>query len=332
MRKLLVFICVMFCFCCFVSAQENAQESAQDSVETEEKSEEEQGDFRNFFVPDLSFQALQIGEKDGVFSPSASLRYIRTKKDGVESSQPDSLMVAASYTPNIFTAGLGKDNVRYLHSLSMMGSVGFGKNNLLVLVSSDGEVLFSDIRTIFGGLLYTHEFFKNDSFSLSLGAGLVVGDLGIKIRGVNIYVIPLPMFSLSYSSDILDASLSLLGLNLTLFPKKMFRFEGQCAITRFDSIRNLTFDCKLVYYPLHNTEAGDFLAVAAGVMNEETSFSLRDKDKYGWQYYCVYGEVDASLVRIKAGYHFNGKNLLDDEPVSDLHKGFFASIQAMYFF
>ena len=56
MRKLLVFICVMFCFCCFVSAQE----SAQDSVETEEKSEEEQGDFRNFFVPDLSFQAQQM--------------------------------------------------------------------------------------------------------------------------------------------------------------------------------------------------------------------------------------------------------------------------------
>jgi len=328
MRKLFFCFCIISCFCCFVSAQETAQ----DSAESEGKEDKDQGDFRNFFVPDLSFQALQIGEEDWVFSPSASLRYIRTKKAGVKSSQPDSIVASVSYTPNIFTSGLGDDNVKYLHSLSLMGSTGFGKNNLLALVSSNGEVLFSDIRTLFGGLLYTREIFKKKSFSLSLGAGLVVGDLGIKIRGVSIYFFPLPMFSLSYSSDILNASLSLMGLNLTLFPKKMFRFEGQCGITRFDSIRDLTFDCKLVYYPMHNTGAGDFLAVAAGVMNEKASFSLRDKEKYGWQYYCVYGEVDASLVQIKAGYNFNGRNMLDDEPVSDLHKGFFASIKAMYFF
>ena len=339
MKRVFVFVGIIFFACTLVNAQENVSENLEESVqvadESQEKNEEEKKDFRNFIIPSLDFNVLQIGEKDFCFSPVASLQFMRIKNSEVISSQPDSILLSASYAPTIFNNGIGDDEVKMLHSLSFVGSVGFNKNLLMALVSSNGEIPFSDIRSVIGGLLYSRDLIKTDKLSFSLGAGIVFGDFDLNIKGFDIYVIPLPLFSLNYYSNICDLSLSLMGppsFRFTFFPKKMFRFKGSLGIMNFDSIRDLTFDFAFVCYPLNKTSAGDFLSIALGIMNDETSFVLKDKKEYGWQHYSVYAELDASLVSFKAGYNFNGKNLIDEEAVSDLYKGIFATIHAMYFF
>ena len=124
-------------------------------------------------------------------------------------------------------------------------------------------------------------------------------------------------------------------LNVVLLPKSMFRFNGKLGVTGFSSVRDISFDCALVYYPLFNSEnegIKEFLSVSAGVMNQASSFTLKDKKSFGYQCYSVYGEVNASFVSVRCGYNFDGKMLVDKEINSDMYKGMFATIQAMFMF
>ena len=161
-------------------------------------------------------------------------------------------------------------------------------------------------------------------------------DLGLTIGGVDIYVIPLPIFSFSYTSEIFNGSCSFMGapsISAVLFPKAMFRLKGECGVAGFNSIRDITFDCAVAYYPLKNTKAGDFLSVSAGIQNKHTGFATKDpRKKYSYQYYGAYGEINASFISLRAGYNFDGKLRVKDKDDVDLHKGIFASVQAMYMF
>ncbi len=345
MKKLFLLFIGLILFCAGISAHEELSENTEsaetssrvnkEEVVTESENKKIFKDFQNHIVPVLSFQTLQVDEKDFVFTPSATLQFIRTKTPGVKSAQPDSIGIAASYGQSIFTKGIGPEKVKNIHSISLMGSVGFGKNAITLMASNGGQVLFNDISDVSGGFLYTRQLLKNSSLSLSFGGGIVVADLGLKIAGYKIYALPLPVFSFSYTSKYFYGSCSFMGtpgLSIVLFPKAMFRLKGECGISGFKSIRDLTFDCALVYYPLKNTSSGDFLSISAGIMNKKSSFGLKNKDKYSWQYYCVYGELNASVVTLKAGYNFDGKVYKNNEIFSDLQKGLFASIQAMYMF
>ncbi len=341
-KLFLLFICSAV-FCAAISAQEASSEiEKESSTENNTESSINMGenekpvkDFQNHIVPMLGFQTLQIAEKDFILSPSATLQFVRTKTPGVKSAQPDSIGIAANYGQSIFTKGIEPDDVKLFHSVSFMGSVGFGKNSITMMLANGGQVLFDDITAITGGLIYSRQFIKNSAFSLNLGAGIIVADLGIKIGNYMIYAMPLPVFSFAYTSKYFYGSCSFMGtpsLSMVLFPQAMFRLKCSCEMTGFSSIRDLGFDCAIAYYPLKNTSAGDFLSISAGVMNKKTSFKLKNKDKHAWQYYCAYGEINASIISLRAGYNFDGKAYKNNEIVSDLQKGLFASIQAMYMF
>ena len=322
MKKILLTIVTLCSLCAYAVSQDDAEK-------------ETQKDFQNHIVPVLGFQALQTDEKDFLFTPTAAVQFMRTKSEGVESAQPDTVVAAASYSQLISTVGYGVDEIKNLHSLSLMGNIGFGKNLITAMFSNSGKQLFSNNSTFTGGLMYTRELINNDSFNFRLGLGVMAGDFNLKIAGYYIYVIPLPVFSLSYTSEYFNSSLSMMGLpslSMTLFPKSYVRVEGQCGIAGFSSIRDLTFDCALAYHPFAKKAGGDFLSFSAGVMNQQSSFTPDKNERNTFQYYSVYGEINASIIVLRGGYNFNGKKIHNDEVVSDLHKGVFASIQAMYMF
>ena len=284
-------------------------------------------------VPMLGFQMLQTDEKDFVLSPSAALQYMCV--ENLEDPSSDGLVLAAGYALNHHMQALGPESVKNTHSINLFGSYTFGKNNFVGIVNSEGEIPFSSIQAVNGGVMYTRQLVKTDNISFVFGAGIIVGDLGLKIKDLNIYCLPLPVFSFNYKNDIVDASVSLLGLpslSLTLFPEAMVRFKGSCGLAGLKSVRDITFDCALVYYPFLKTKTKDMIYISAGIMNTVSNTVLRDKIKYGFQYYSVYGEVSATLVTLRCGYNYNGTNRIDDETVSSLYKGFFGSLTAMYMF
>ena len=316
----------MSLLCALLSAQENAEALSNQAA---------QKDFRNNFVPVLGFKALQTDEKDFIFTPNVAAQFMRIKSKGVESAQPDSIVAAASYSQLISTKGYGENEIKNLHDLSLMGNIGFGKNLITAMFSINGKQLFSSNSTLTGGLMYTRELINNNSWNFKLGLGVLAGDFGLKVAGYYIYVIPLPVFSLSYTSEYFNSSLSMMGLpslSMTLFPKSIVRVKGQCGIGGFSSIRDLTFDCALAYYPFAKKAGGDFLSFSAGVMNQKTGFNPYATEKNTFQYYSAYGEINASFLVLRGGYNFNGKKQHNNEAAEDMHKGFFASIQAMYMF
>lgn len=330
MRKILPFIAILCFFCLPVMAEEVEAAEAVEAVEAAPVKA-----FQNHLVPVLGFSLLQTAEKDFVLSPSVNLQYIRVKTPGVESHQPDAVVISGGYSQNYFTAGLGPDSVKRLHNISLMGNLSFGKNSFVGMLSSGGEVPFSSINTVSGALMYMRQLVDNEHIAFSLGGGIMVGDFGIKIKDFNIYVLPLPVFNFSYTNDYFYGSIGMTGMpgiNITLFPKAMFRLNGMLSTAGFKSARDIIFDCSLAYYPLLKTSAKDFLSFSAGVSNSVTSYKLKDKKSYGYQFYSVYGQINASLVNLKAGYNFDGKKLTDGEAVGDMYKGLFASVQAMYMF
>ena len=318
---------ILLCLCCaFLSAQNEPEAESDSKV---------QKDFQNNILTMAGFQSLQTAEKDFVFTPSVNLQYMRMKNEGVISSQPDFLVIGAGYSLDHFTKGLGPDKVDNLHNCNLMSNFGWGKNSFTAMVASGGEVPFSSIHNITGGLMYSREFISTDKLSFAFGGGIMAGDFGLSIGDFNIYVLPLPILSFSYQNDYVAAGIAMMGLpavQLILFPKSMFRFNGSCSLSGFDSIRDLTFDCALACYPLINTKAKDFLSVSAGVMNTSSSHKLKDNTAYGYQYYTAYGEINATFVTFRCGYNFDGKVLVDSKPVADMYKGVFASVQAMFMF
>lgn len=330
MKKYLLVLLSMFVVCAFAGAQE-----VSDAQQEVEAAEEIKKPFQNHLLTMAGFSALQTDEKDFILSPSANLQFMHIKNEGVESKQPDAIVIGAGYSLDHYTQGLGPDEVDTFHNVNLMGNVVAGKNSFIAMVASGGEIPFSSIKTITAGLMYTRQLVKTDNLSFTAGFGIMAGDLGLKIKNYNIYCIPLPLFSFNYQNDIFAGGISVMGLpslSLTLFPKSMFRFRGNCGVSGFKSIRNLTFDTALVCYPLLNTKAGELVSISAGVMNTAKSSLLKDKTKYAYQYYSAYGEISATFVTLRAGYNFDGKKYFNDDEVGDMYKGLFATVQAMFMF
>lgn len=306
---------------------------SQEESETETEIEKIEEKSRNLFIPTISFKMLQIDEKDFVLSPSGNFQYMRIKGKDSQSKGPDMIGAGLSYSLDHFTQGLGPRDVKNIHGCSAMLNLRTGKNSFMGMLASTGELPFSSVKTLAGALLYTRQFIKTENKSFTGGLGLVVGDFDVSFKGMDIYFFPLPVFSFNYKNDIFAASISVMGppaFKLTLFPEAMFRFEGSLGLIGFKSIRDLGFDCALVCYPFIKNQTKDMISFAAGVMNTSRGFVLKDKSKYSFQYYSVYGEINATFASLQCGYIFYGKKLIEKEIVGDMYKGLFASLNLMF--
>lgn len=325
MKKLLFLIIIFSQIFTFAFSQEESE------TETEIEKIEEKA--RNLFIPTISFKMLQIDEKDFVLSPSANFQYMRMKGKNSLSKGPDMLAVGLSYSLEHFTKGLGSRDVKNIHGCSAMLNIRAGKNSFMGMLASTGELPFSSVKTLAGALLYTRQFVKTENKSFTGGLGLVVGDFDINFKGMDIYFFALPVFSFNYKNDIFSTAISVMGppsFRLTLFPEAMFRFEGSLGLIGFKSLRDIGFNCALAYYPFIKTKTKDMISFAAGIMNTSRGFVLKDKSKYSFQYYSVYGEINATFAALQCGYIFDGKKLIEKEIAGDMYKGMFASLNLMF--
>ena len=284
---------------------------------------------QNHFIPLAGMKYVQTDSDDYLLSPSGGLQYMRIMPE----SRVFSLAANSSY--NYYHRGFGEDGVKSFHGVSLMSSYNSGKNSFTAMIGSQGEVPFSDIKTVSGALIYCRQIVQNDNFTFIFGGGLVAADFDLTINDFDLYVLPVPVFSLGYKNSWLNSSLSFMGaptLHIVLFPNAMFRFDGTAALAGVKSARDISFDCALKVYPFINTKAGELVGFSAGVMNSSDSFILKNKDEYGLQYYCAYGEVSATFITLRCGYNFNGVKLLNKEITDDLYNGIYASASAMLYF
>ena len=57
--------------------------------------------------------------------------------------------------------------------------------------------------------MYGRQLVKTDTLTLTLGGGLAATDTGIKIKGANIFVVPMPMVYFNYSGEINATAISI---------------------------------------------------------------------------------------------------------------------------
>lgn len=304
MKKLLSIVLLGYFICCSLFAEVNV-------------------------IPFAGCKYLQTAEEDYLLSPSAGIQIMSVVSDsGV-------LSTSANYSMNYYNRGFGEEKVKYLHGINLTGSYNWDKNGVTVVLGSNGEVPFSDIKTMMGLALYTRQIVKTESFSFVFGGGIMAGDLDRSIRGVNIYAIPFPVFSLNYHNDFVATSLAFMGepsFSLELFPKSIVRFDGKVSLVGFDSVKDIAFDCAIRAYPFNNTALGEIISIAAGVLNTKETYKLANKDEYGFQYYSAYGELNATFLTLRCGYNFNGSKIFNKEVKGDMYNGIFASVSAMFFF
>lgn len=318
MKKIITII--MFCLCGFLYAEDaNA-----DKAESDEKPQTQ-----NHIISLAGIEYLQTDEDQALLSPSAGLQFMRIMP------QTGLFTLAANYSLDYYKAGFGADSVKDFHGISLMGNYNAGKNTFMAMLASQGQQPFSDWKTLTGVFLYNRQLVKNDSFSFILGGGLVIGAFDLKIKDFEVFVLPLPVFSLTYNNYWFKGSLAFMGapsLQVTLFPSSFLRFDGSLSLTGIDSARNIAFDCALKCYPFVNKSLGEALSFSAGLKRAEKTCRLKNKDEYKFNYLSAYGEINATFISLRCGYNFDGVKLVNKEVTGPLYNGIFASANAMLFF
>ncbi len=295
-------------------------------------------DFEFNVIPTLKFEMLQLGEGNYLFSPSGSLQLMWTKNEESDSTAPEKITGKVSYSQDIFSKGIEGYDEKQFHGLGLFGKVVCGKNSFLLKLDGRGANPFESYKNFEGLLMYGRQLVKTDTLTLTLGGGLAATDTGIKIKGANIFVVPMPMVYFNYSGEIIATEFEFIGLpslRFTLLPHKMFRINGNCSLAGFDLPTDLRFDCALSCYPLKEGPMKDYLSFSAGISNNVSKFRIDADNSLKHQYYCAYGEINVTAISIRAGYAFGGKQILSadgEKSKRDYKGGFYAAIQGMYKF
>ena len=149
MKKIIILLLLISFFSGLLTAQEDeGNMELQESQLSQEAqtSQDSQKIAQTHFIPSAGFQALQIEEKDFVFTPSAGLQFVRSKNRLVESKHPDLIAAGINYSQNYCTTGLGPQRIKQIHGCSLMGSLANKKDSFVGMLASSGEVPFSHIK------------------------------------------------------------------------------------------------------------------------------------------------------------------------------------------
>lgn len=277
-------------------------------------------------IPMVDFEALQLKEDNYLFSPSGTLMFKYHKAEEDTSNKPDVIAGNISYGQDIISEGIEGHEENQFHKLGAFGKVGFGKNTFLLKVTGRGAHPFDSYKNFEGLLFYSRELIKTDSMTFVAGGGLAATDTGIVIGDIDIFMVPLPMIYFAYKNQIIDTEMEWTGLpviNLTLFPKNMFRVRTSAALAGFDLPTDFQWDCALCCYPFRNEPFNELVSVSAGMASNVKKLRINEENSLKYQYYCAYGELSITALTVRAGYAFGGKNY---------DRGFYATVSGMYKF
>ena len=292
---------------------------------------QEEKEFTINVIPVVEFSMLQIEDSNFIYSPSATLQFVRTKNENSNSRGPDKIAGYASYAQDII------EKMQF-HSMGAFGKVVTEKNSFLGKIDIRGAKPFESYKNLEGVLMYGRELVKNDSVTFTVGGGIAATNTGIKIGEIDLFVIPMPMLYFAYSGKIISSEIEWIGLpsvRFVLLPEKMFRLQGSCSLAGLDLPSDLRFDCALCCYPVANGFLKDLFYISAGISNNINKFRIDLKNSIKYQYYCAYGEISITALTIRAGYAFGGKQTFtvnEEKYSSKYNGGIFAAIQGMYKF
>ena len=148
----------------------------------------------------------------------------------------------------------------------------------------------------------------------------------------------MPLVRVNYHTDWLDTKFEFItspNLSFTLAPRDRVRLTGDFRMDQFRDARDLIYEVALEYRPYsEQKEQGDFAGVSIGFKNDNYgAFKLGNEgedESLEVHYNSLFAAIDVSVLKITAGYAFDGRSLYRETQKQDMGEGFFISVQAMY--
>ncbi|PLX93965.1 MAG: hypothetical protein C0619_03795 [Desulfuromonas sp.] len=214
-----------------------------------------------------------------------------------------------------------------------------GRHQYLGIFKSESDQPVSGgINTYQTAAVYGYEVIDKPDLSLVLGGGIAVGNFGVETSdGENWPLIPVPLVRVNYHTDWLDTRFEFLTsptLSFTMAPKSRMRLNGDFRMDQSRDSRDLIYEVALEYRPYSEQDKrGDFAGVSIGVKNDNYgAFNLGNEgedETLEVHYNSIFAAVDVSVLKITAGYAFDGRALYRETQKQDLGEGLFLSVQAM---
>lgn len=280
--------------------------------------------------------------------PLVQVEYLSLSSQQIQSSSvglminSEDLIFTGLYTEHEFEEPLEYGFPSRYHSIDMLLDGKKGRHQYLGIYKSNSDQPVSgDINTYQAAAVYGYEMIKRQNLSLVLGGGLAVGNFGVETSdGENWPVIPVPLMRVNYHTDWLDTKFEFLtspNLSFTLAPKDRVRLSGDFRMDESRDSRDLIYEVSLEYRPYsEQNKRGDFAGVSIGFKNDNYgAFNLENEDEdetLEVHYKSLFAAVDVSVLKVTAGYAFDGRALYRESEKQDLGEGFFISVQAMYSF
>lgn len=245
--------------------------------------------------------------------------------------------LVALYSYHTFSRKLAFNYPTYYHTFDMLWDRQHKRHQYLAIFKTESDQpVYGGWHTLTGALSYGYKVIYQDDFSLTLGGGLGLGDFGIEYDGGKTWpLIPVPLIRLQYHKPWLDASFDFItspNLSMTLGPESRLRFVGDLRFDQLRDERDLIFETSLAWrFFSPDSPKGDFAGISAGIKSDNYTSYLGDKDEiYEMQYYAAFASIDITLLKLTAGYQFNGRELYREELQYDTQDGIYLSLQAMY--
>ena len=285
-------------------------------------------------IPIINYDYFLL-ETQAYHSPGVGLVFTMGNMEPVFPEERNNFAIAAFYKPYIMMEEM--DYPSFAHGIEFMVNRRIRSHQILGQFSAQSsDPVYGGFHTFFTGVGYGNELIRNEHFSLTLGAGIAVGDFS-EIFGQRFYCFPIPIVEFNMDYPWLNLGFEFYtepALSITIAPKSRIRFTGMFTTPAFRNIEDLFFECTLWYrFFGSDHKLGDFAGLGIGVMNNGMAFTVSERDKtYELSYYAAFAKLDLSFLQLSGGYILSGREIYDLDTRKDAGKGFFVSVQAAYQF
>jgi hypothetical protein len=242
----------------------------------------------------------------------------------------------AMYQSFIFKEVSYSDLTNY-HSIDFLFDSRMSRHQFLAIFNADSDKpVAGGLHTFSTAIGWGYELLRYTGISIILGAAVAMNDFGIDLpNGDPLPVLPLPFVRLKFKTEWLAGSFDFLSdptLQFTIAPNQRIRLIVE-ATSNFQSVLGEG----IIWYRLFTREhpLGDFAGIGIGIKNGGYGFRLSEAgDKaFEYQYTSVFGVLDASFLKVGAGYIFDSREIHDYGDITkNAGKGYFVSIFGAYQF
>lgn len=299
------------------------------------------------FMLALALIAVQVRADDTQWIPLAHHEHL---KFDAQSVQVNGLGLVVQADDDVFVAMLNHQNVRGLsnesvpankNSLELVADIKTRRHQYLAVLKGEFEQFSKmELGDFQVGGAYGYQWLTQPQFSVVLGAGLFVAGHSAQGEESGLALMPIPLIRINHQSDWVAAQFEFLGspsIAATLAPKQKLRIKLNANMDQIGSWDDLAHDVAIAYRPFAQTSAiDDFAELAVGFKRDAFATldgkSGNEFSQRKLQYHAIYSELDLSLLKLTAGFAYEGQMRNADKTEAQLAEGFYFSVQGMYAF